>query len=76
VGTGLSAGLGTRRLGVTPAGQNHTVVASFHVTTAPGLRAFGIASGALSAENGASFRLLVVDTSVTPWNVATIHPQP
>lgn len=75
-GEGLDVGIGTIPLGVTPANANDTVVASFHVTTAPGLRAFGIASGALAPENGQSFRLLVVDTATSPWSVATIHPQP
>lgn len=73
---GLSPGLGTIPLGVTPAGENDTVVASFHVTTALGLRAFGLAAGALDQQNGQSFRLLVVDTAVSPWSVATVHPQP
>lgn len=73
---GLSAGIGTIPLGVTPAADNATVVASFHVTTEAGIRAFGIASGALDPQNGASFRLLVVNTAVTPWTVGTIHPQP
>lgn len=72
---GLSIGLGTIPIGVTPAGANDTVVASFHVTTAPGLKAFAIASGALGG-NGQSFRLLVVDTSSAPWTVGAIHPQP
>lgn len=73
---GLDLGIGTLPLGVTPAGANSTVVASFHVTTAPGLRAFAIASGALSAKKGESFRLLVVNTQTSPWSVATIQPQP
>lgn len=73
---GLNIGLGTIPLGVTPAGANSTVVASFHVTTAPGVRAFAIAAGALDPAMGQSFRLLVVDTAVTPWAVATVHPQP
>ncbi len=73
---GLDTGIGQIPIGVTPAGANATVVASFHVTTAPGLRAFGIAAGALDPSNGASFRLLVVDTASAPWSVATIHPQP
>ena len=73
---GLDTGIGQIPLGVTPAGANDQVVASFHVTTAPGLRAFGIAAGALDPSNGASFRLLVVDTAVSPWSVATVHPQP
>jgi hypothetical protein len=73
---GLVAGLGTIPIGVTPAGANSTVVASFHVPTAPGVRAFGIAAGALDPQNGQSFRVLAVDTAPTPWTVATIHPQP
>jgi hypothetical protein len=73
---GIVSGLGTIPLGVTPAGQSSTVVASFHVTTTEGTRAFGIAAGALDPNNGASFRLLVVDTASTPWSVATVHPQP
>ena len=73
---GLSSGIGAIPLGVTPAGDNSTVVAAFHVTTEPGLRGFGIAAGALAASNGQSFRLLVVDTATMPWTVATVHPQP
>lgn len=73
---GLAVGTGTIPVGITPAGQNDTVVASFHVGTTAGLRAFGIAAGALSFENGASFRLLVVDTTASPWTVATVQPQP
>ena len=73
---GLDLGVGTLPLGVTPADANSTVVASFHITTTPGMRAFAIASGALAAEKGQSFRLLVVDTATSPWSVATIHPQP
>lgn len=73
---GLSAGIGTLPLGVTPAGSNSTVVASFHVSTTAGVRAFGVAAGALAPQNGASFRLLVVDTQSSPWSVATVHPQP
>src|SRR5690606_35364315 len=65
--SGLSSGVGTIPLGVTPAGANDQVVASFHVTTAPGTRAFGIAAGALDPSNGAPFRLFVVDVTSTPW---------
>lgn len=72
---GLNIGLGTVPIGVTPAGQNNTVVASFHVPTAAGIRAFAVASGALAAQ-GQTFRLIVVETSTTPWTVATVHPQP
>lgn len=73
---GLDTGTGTIPLGVTPAGSNDTVVASFHVVATAGLRAFAVAAGSLSPEKGESFRLLVVDTQTTPWAVATIHPQP
>jgi hypothetical protein len=73
---GLNSGIGQIPFGVTPAGANSTVVAAFHVTTAPGLRAFGVAAGALDSNNGQSFRLLVVNTTTAPWSVATVHPQP
>jgi hypothetical protein len=74
--TGINSGIGQIPLGVTPAGANDIVVAAFHVITAPGTRAFGVAAGALNADNGASFRLLVVDTASSPWSVGTVHPQP
>jgi len=74
--TGLSSGIGQIPVGVTPAGANGTVVASFHLQTTAGVRAFGVAAGALDASNGQSFRLLVVDTAATPWSVSTVHPQP
>lgn len=73
---GLFATPGTLPLGVTPASDNAAVVASFHVTTTPGVRAFAVAAGALDAASGQSFRLLAVDTAATPWTVATIQPQP
>lgn len=73
---GLETGIGQIPIGVTPAGANDQVVASFHVTTAPGWRAFGVAAGALDPSNGAPFRLLLVDTATSPWTVATVHPQP
>jgi hypothetical protein len=75
---GTSVGTGQIPIGVTPAGQNDQVVASFHAQTVAGVRAFGLAAGALApeSESTASFRLLVVDTSPTPWTVSTVHPQP
>jgi hypothetical protein len=72
---GIVSGIGQIPLGVTPAGANATVVAAFHVNTAAGTRAFGVAAGALDPQNGESFRLLVVDTASTPWSVTTVHPQ-
>jgi hypothetical protein len=74
-GPGMSAGIGTLPIGVTPAGANDQVVASFHVTTAANLRAFAIASGSLGGK-GEHFQLLVVDTASTPWSVGSIDPQP
>ena len=75
---GMSGGLGTLPIGVTPAGQTSTVVASFHVPVSAGNRAFAIAAGALapSSHEVQSFRLLAVDTGTSPWSVATVLPQP
>lgn len=73
---GLTTSPGTVPIGVAPAGAPSTVVASFHVPVTAGMRAFGIAAGALDPSAGASFRLLAVETASTPWAVATIHPQP
>jgi hypothetical protein len=73
---GLTTSPGTVPIGVAPAGNTSTVVASFHVPVTAGMRAFGIAAGALDPASGESFRLLAVETGSTPWAVATIHPQP
>lgn len=72
---GMNMGDGTIPLGVTPAGMNDQVAASFHVTTAPGLRAFAVAAGSFVG-TGQTLRLLVVDAATSPWTVSTIHPQP
>ncbi len=74
--SGLVPGVGQIPLGVTPTGVNDTVVASFHVTTAPGQRVFAVAAGALHMSNGEAFRLLAVDTGLSPWGVESIDPQP
>src|SRR5690606_19848095 len=74
---GTSVGTGQIPIGLTPAGDNGFVIASFHVTAAAGPRAFAVAAGA--ADPGPSLpglRLLVVDTTPTPWTVSTVHPQP
>jgi hypothetical protein len=71
---GKDFGTGTIPVGVTPAGMNTTVVASFHVQADPGLRAFAVAAGSLTGK-GETVRLLAVDTSTSPWTVTTIHPQ-
>jgi hypothetical protein len=72
---GMNMGTGTIPVGVTPAGMNDQVVASFHVPTTPTLKAFAVAAGSLTGK-GETFRLLAVDTSTSPWTAATIHPQP
>jgi len=71
---GLSLAPNHYVLGVTPAGQDTSIVASFAVAATPGVRAFGVAAGALGAANGQAFRLLVVDTAASPWTVATVLP--
>jgi hypothetical protein len=72
---GMNMGTNTIPVGVTPAGMNDQVVGSFHVVTTPTLKAFAVAAGSLSGK-GETFRLLVVDTSTSPWTAATVHPQP
>jgi Domain of unknown function (DUF4397) len=67
----------TYNLGVTPNGQNGSILFGFSVPTAAGVRAFAVAAGAaapVNAEQG--FRLLVVDTSATPWTVTPVLPNP
>jgi hypothetical protein len=74
--TGLSVSAGTVPIGVAPAGSDTTVVAAIHTPVTAGMRAFGLAAGALDPSHGQSFRLIAVDTSVTPWIAATVMPQP
>jgi Domain of unknown function (DUF4397) len=71
---GLGAAAGHLPIGITPAGQASTFVARFTVPATNDQRAFVLAAGALSAQKGQSFRLLVVDTQPTPWTVTTVHP--
>jgi hypothetical protein len=69
-GTTLPAGnlpIGIAATGTTPA------VAQFTVPVSSMTRAFAVAAGSLMG-NGEAFRLLVVDTTVFPWGVATINP--
>lgn len=71
---GLSLAPGTVTVGVAAAGTTD-VVASFDIPVSAGLRAFAVASGALSpAGDEASFRLLVVVTSDWPWQVLEVLP--
>lgn len=72
---GLSLTPGTTPIGITPAGQSSTIVARFDVSKTPGLRAFAVAAGALDGSKGAPFRLLLVDTTKTPWASAEGMPR-
>jgi hypothetical protein len=70
-GTALAAGALT--VGVAGAGTTTPVVASFDLGLTAGLRAFAVAGGSLAA-SGETFRLLVVDATSFPWQVATVLP--
>lgn len=72
-GAGLGVDPSTYTLGVTPMGQNNTIVNSFTVPVAAGHRVFVVAAGALDTNKGQGFRLLAVDTVASPWAVATIN---
>lgn len=69
-GTNLPAG--TLPIGVAQTGTT-AAVAEFTVPVSGTTRAFAVAAGSLTG-NGEAFRLLVVDTTVFPWGVATINP--
>ncbi|MCP3136579.1 DUF4397 domain-containing protein [Pyxidicoccus xibeiensis] len=61
------------------AASNRAPVARFDLDTTPfiGKGLFAVAAGALSpttGENEASFRLVAVDTSVSPWAAITLQP--
>ncbi|MEZ4367594.1 MAG: DUF4397 domain-containing protein [Kofleriaceae bacterium] len=73
-GAGLSVPAAALTLGVAAANAP-TAVATFGVTTTAGLRAFAVATGALSpAGDEAPFALTVVDTTASPWTVAALAP--
>jgi len=59
-------------IGVAGTGNTSPAV-TFDVTTAAGLKAIAVAAGAFQSA-GAPFRLLVVDTDMSPWTVTTINP--
>ncbi|MBU1701992.1 MAG: DUF4397 domain-containing protein [Candidatus Eisenbacteria bacterium] len=72
VESGLAVPAATLSIGVAPT-QTTDLVAAFTVTTAPGLKAFAIASGSLmGGDEIESFRLYVINTSVSPWTAAEI----
>lgn len=73
-GAGLMLAPGAIQIGIAEAGST-TPAAAFDLNLTAGLRAFAVAAGALTAVSGEeSFRLLVVDTSVSPWTVASVDP--
>jgi hypothetical protein len=71
-GTVLPSGALT--IGVAAANDTDPV-ASFSISTTAGLRAFAVAAGSFLG-NGESFRLVVVDTGVYPWQAAEVSPLP
>lgn len=61
-------------LGVAATGSTDPV-ATFDIVTAAGLRAFAVAVGALTPEAGEeSFRLVVVNTTESPWAATPVIP--
>lgn len=66
---GVDVGAASFGLGVAAA-ESTDPVATFQLTTAPGLRVFAVAAGSLFDESAEGFRLLLVDTQVFPWVVA------
>lgn len=74
VAAGTSVPAAALTLGIAPTGTT-SPVATFNVTTAGGMRAVAVAAGALTPGIGdQSFRLLIVQTAVWPWTVATVNP--
>jgi len=70
---GLGAAPGHLVVGVTPAGQNGSIVARLTVPVTADQRAFVVAGGSLG-NHGQGFRFLVVDTAPSPWTVTTALP--
>lgn len=66
---GVDVGAKSLGLGIAAA-MSTDPVATFQVTTAPGLRVFAVAAGSLFDESAEGFRLLLVDTQEFPWVVA------
>jgi hypothetical protein len=73
-GEGLAVDAGSITVGVAAAGAM-SPVATFDLTLTQNLRAFAVAAGSLT-DKGEAFRLKIVDTSVTPWQVAEVLPNP
>jgi hypothetical protein len=71
-GSGLDLAPGNLTIGVA-AHTTTSPVATFDLTLPGGLSAFAVASGSITAK-GETFRLLVVDTAASPWQVAEVLP--
>jgi hypothetical protein len=65
-------------VGVAATGQTQTVAEfDLQLSGAAGLRAYIVAAGRLGqVGNDETFRLLIVDTSVNPWTVTEVNPNP
>ena len=61
-------------VGVTPAGQNGSLVVRATVPALASERGFVIAGGALDHTKGQSFRFFAVDTAKAPWTLSTVYP--
>ena len=61
-------------VGVTPAGQNSSLVVRATVPALANERGFVIAGGALDKNKGQSFRFFAVDTAKKPWSLSTVYP--
>jgi hypothetical protein len=71
-GTGLPSAFLT--IGVAGAGSN-APVATFDLDISADLRAFAVASGSLGA-TGESFRLVLIDATMFPWQAVEVMPNP
>jgi len=71
---GLGASAGHLPVGVTPAGQNSSLVARVTLPATNAQRAFVLAGGALNPQRGQGFRFFLVDTAASPWTVTTALP--
>lgn len=71
-GAGTDIAPGNLTIGVAGAGST-SPVATFDLGLTAGLKAFAVASGSFTGK-GLGFRLLVVDASASPWQVATVLP--
>jgi len=70
---GAAVGPGSLTLGVAPANQPATILYKLPVTVNGGDRIFAVAAGA--ATKGVKFRLLAVQTSMSPWQVGEVLAQ-